>query len=173
MLLPTVKAVHHNFDCWTIHWVCMHEFQDFRTPPVSISRNLYAKTLAKTAISLTSSPQRLRFFLLVPYGHFTVSPLSKLGISDAAVARHQLTPKEVSNSSSNTLPPGKRVMFAQKISDFLGRKYIFSQFNFQEGVGWKPKSINISYTGGPIRTKKFHMAIRSLPTYPAMNFQND
>ena len=52
------------------------------------------------------------------YGHFPLSPISKLGIPDAAVALHQLTPKLVTNSS-HTLPPGK-IMFATKISDFLG-----------------------------------------------------
>ena len=66
----------------------------------------------------------------------------------------------------------KIVVFAQKISDFLGWKYIFSQFNFQEGVGWKPKSINISCTGGPIRTKIFSHGHKKPPNIPCNELLN-
>ena len=54
-----------------------------------------------------------------PNGQITVSPISKLGIYDAAYAPHQLTTKLVINSSS-TIPPGKIIMFAETINDFLG-----------------------------------------------------
>ena len=66
----------------------------------------------------------------------------------------------------------KIVVFAQKISDFLGWKYIFSQFNFQEGVGWKPKSINISCTGGPMRTKVFSHGHKKPPNIPCNELLN-
>ena len=64
-------------------------------------------------------------------------------------------------------------MFAPKISDFWAENTYFLHPHFQERVGWKTKSINISCSDGPIVTKIFHIAIMSLPTYHAKNIDID
>ena len=51
-------------------------------------------------------------------------------------------------------------------------KYIFSHLIFQEGVGWKPKSINISCTGGLIRTKIFSHGHKKSPNIPCNELLN-